>query len=150
MRMSSFLERVKNAKSAISQVSVPIPVTETMLQQLLQKATFEGINNVHMRFVDDSIQLTGSAKKVISFSFSIDLIPVSVEARKMYFTVNKLKPMNAEWVRNKVLNVAPFMSYDNKLVCIDLDGFEAISKIPVGSIRSFKIENSVLWVSVGV
>lgn len=68
----------------------------------------------------------------------------------MFFTITKLKPINAEWVRHKVLNVPPYLSYDNQTACLNLDSFDVVSKIPVGSIRSFNVVDNVMWVSIGI
>lgn len=144
------LDRLKNfAKSSISE-GVPVPITSAILRGIFRSSKIEGVSNVDVVIDEQSIQIRGTAVKLIPIPFSVTLVPNAADDRKMYFTVTALKPLNAEWIRAKVFNVPPILAYENDVVGFDLNGIDAIAKIPIGTIRSFKLTSNTLWVSLGV
>lgn len=95
--------------------------------------------------------ISGEAKKMLlSTKFSITLQPVEVSGRKLSFNMVEMKPLNNEWIKQKIFNKLHSMVYNNGILTIDLNEIEKIRKIPVGKINKFEIKDKILWCTLGL
>lgn len=138
-------------KEAVSELGVPIPITESMIKKALERAELEDISNLIVYFVDDTLVVEGKTKKLaMSISFSFVLRPQKSSGRQMFFDIVEMKPLNIGWINKKIFTQPPYVTCEENVICLDLNGFDVIKKIPVGTIQSFQIEGDKLWVKIGL
>jgi hypothetical protein len=132
------------------QITIPIPISASMIQQLLEKKSIDGVNELSVEIIEDYLQIRGKVKRMlITVSFSIMLKPFRSLGRILHFEVVKFTPLGSDFVKKKVLLAPPILTYNDGLASIDLNAFEAIKKIPVGAIHKFEIRGKSIWVYIG-
>ncbi|MDF0728891.1 hypothetical protein PY093_19960 [Cytobacillus sp. S13-E01] len=145
---SSFITQVKNK---IEDKQVQIPINSEMILYILKKQEIEGISNLDVTITDDLMKISGIAKKMLlSIDFSFDLKPKSTSGRVITFEVVGMKPLNQEWIKNRVFNKPKVLSYHSNCISIDINEIESIKNIPVGKIKGFSIKDNKLLVGLGV
>ncbi|WP_108671375.1 hypothetical protein [Peribacillus acanthi] len=142
---------LSKAKKKWEDQYVPVPITSEMILSLLHRQTFEGISNLEVQFVGDRMVISGSAKKMgMNIFFKVEMKAMSAAGRKINFEVVDMKPINQDWIKKKVFNQPPMMTYDSGHITMDLDAMESIRDIPWGTIKSFEIKDNMLWVGIGI
>jgi hypothetical protein len=153
--MKDFLRRMgRIAHKKLEDKGLPIPITADMLLWMFRNQKNderESIHNIDVVFKDDFIRISGLVKKLlIQIYFEIDLKPLKAEKRILCFQVLRMKPLNQGWIKGKIFNRPPFLSYEDDILKINLDGVEKVRAVRVGNIKDFEIRSGKLWVKVGV
>lgn len=129
---------------------IKIPIKAEMLLHLLKKNPIQAVSNLDVSFMNQSIIVSGIAKKVVSIAFYIELMPIRAEGRKLYFDITKMKPINQGWIKKKIFQNTSSISYIEGLVCIDLNEIDLIKAIKFGSIKSIEVKGDRLLVGIGI
>lgn len=137
-------------KSKFEEKYVTIPIKAEMLLHLFRKQRIEGISNLDVSINNKSVVISGIAKKVLDIVFYVEIIPIRAEGRKLYFEIMNMKPINQGWIKKKVFNKGPTVSYIEGLVCLDLNEIEKVKAIPFGTIRKMEVKANKLYVGIGI
>lgn len=145
------LNFIKKKASEINKIGFPIRISADLLKKTIENREINDIEDLMVRFVDDTLVIEGKSKKMlIKIPFKIILRPIYNNDLKIYFSVVKISPIDAEWLKSKILQRPPMLKYDNSNLELDIDALDVIKNIPVGKIRSIKIENQCLIARVGI
>ncbi|HWO95994.1 MAG TPA: hypothetical protein VNM45_06625 [Bacillus sp. (in: firmicutes)] len=141
------------AKERIADKGITVPLTADMLMRVLQKQVNEH-NHLHtltVSFPEDQIRFEGTIKKFwLEIPFELEVKPIMTEKRTLFFEIIHMKPLNQEWLKNKVLNKPPFMIYQNKNMILDLNEIDQVRAVPIGHIQHVEIKNKKLWIKIGI
>ncbi|PLT31753.1 hypothetical protein [Peribacillus deserti] len=111
----------------------------------------ESISKLDMEFHTSFLRFRGIAKKfLMEIKFEIDLLPLRGENRALYFKVAKMKPLNEDWIKTKILNSPPLLSYIKGNMIINLNKFDVVRKVPLENIKHFELKDDKLWVRLGL
>ncbi|QFT87696.1 hypothetical protein FIU87_03440 [Bacillus sp. THAF10] len=154
MRINIF-NKVSHAVESVKNIGIPIPITSKMIAKILQfnESTIEarGIHDMEVIIEDNFISITGKVKKLFfTIPFTLKLVPNKTENRSIYFEVTNMTPLNLNWIKHRIFNKPPYVQYENKIIQLNLDGFEKIKSIPVGKVQKLRIEKNKIWVTLGV
>ena len=142
---------LSKTKKSLADKYIKIPITEEMFLYVFNKQNVEGIEDLTIEFAESTFQIKGSVKKMlIPIQFYIELKPKNANGRSLSFDIVELKPLNQDWIKKKLFNKPPVISYQDGVTTIDLNTFEKVKSIPVGTIKDFEIKNKRLYVSLGV
>ncbi|ALC89260.1 hypothetical protein AM500_05270 [Bacillus sp. FJAT-18017] len=137
--------------NSLKERTVNIPVTEEMFRYLFSKQNIEGINKLSVSFEEEGIAFDGEViKLMLPISFHILLVPFLATGRKLSFELKRIKPVNNNWINNKIFNGRTGITFENNILTIDLNQFEKIRKVPFGTIRNFQYTNKVIWCQIGI
>ncbi|WP_172200664.1 hypothetical protein [Saccharibacillus qingshengii] len=146
-----FKKMIDRAAQAANEQTVRLPITAAMLQYLFEKKSIAGVEKLEVGIVDGAVSIQGKAEKMLlSVPFQISLKPQRAEGRVLHFEVAAFTPANLEVVKKKVLDQPPLVSYAQGVVALDLNGLEAVKKVPLGSIKSIDIKDDKLWIGLGL
>ncbi|WP_099363674.1 hypothetical protein [Fredinandcohnia onubensis] len=147
----SILEKVKQHVNKIDK-GVPIPITENMIHELIKKT--DKVKDTNLLIANDGITLTGKIEVEKLFnkevSFKIVLLPVKMENREIHLKIKNFKPLNLNFLNKKIFNNPPYLSYDGKLITINLNNLEKVKRVPIGNIKKYKLTDGKMIVSIGI
>lgn len=144
-------ERFERLKQKAMQLSLPIPITAAMIQQVITKYPVEGVTQLQVTLKEGHFVVTGTARKLaVNVDFTIVLQPVRAEGRQLFFQVVNFKPLSFEMVKKKALHHPPMLNYANDEISLDLNTFEGVRKVPFGEIRDIAIKDDAAWVKIGL
>ena len=142
---------ISQVKKKVEEKHLQIPISSEMILYILKRQNIEGISNLDVTILEESMKISGLAKKMmVSINFSIDLKPISASGRVITFEVISMKPLNQEWIKKIVFNRPTVLSYEDNCIMIDINELESIKKIPIGKIKGFSIKENKLYVDFGV
>lgn len=135
--------------------AVTIPISAAALNGILEKYQLEAIDNASVAIQDGLIIVSGTTSiKKLGFTkelnFTLSLKPVRAEQRTLQLELVSLKPVDFNQINKKLLQRPPVITYENRLICVDLNAIDVVKKIPIGMIKSFAVEDDKLVVSVGL
>lgn len=135
--------------------AVTIPISAAALNGILNNYKLEAIENAQVAIKDGLIIVTGTTNvKKFGFSkeldFTLNLKPVNVENRTLQLELVSLKPLDFNKINQKLLQRPPVITYENRLINVDLNAIEIVKKIPIGNIKSFTMEDEKILVTVGL
>lgn len=149
--MEDTMNFFEKAKATIKNTTIPVPISTEMFKKMLEHVNLKDIKQIDVFYDEETIILKGKCKKMLLWiPFHIVLRPFKSFGRVIYFTVEKLSPLNTEWLKKKIFHFPPYMKYEEPNIEIDFNGFEAVKRVPVGTIRSFEIKNQRLVVNIGI
>lgn len=149
--MKNFINRITDIVSKYSEHGISIPITPEMILYMLKKKELQDIENLDVTFEADAMKVTGVVRKLkVPVVFSITLIPERVLERNACFRMEKMTPIQAEWINRRIFNRPPYFSYEKGMINIDLNQIPQIQKIAVGKLIDCKIQDGKLWVKIGV
>ncbi len=127
-------------------------IKEEQLESWMVEKMPSNMKDFKVNFLDDDLLLIkGQISKVgIPVKFSLTLKPGTVNGRIANFQIVEFKPLNAEWIKQKVLNRPPYLQYDANQVHIDLNGHPTLKKVPFGSIKSITIEEGEMKIGLSI
>ncbi|MDG5786760.1 hypothetical protein QA612_04595 [Evansella sp. AB-P1] len=97
------------------------------------------------------IVISGVVKKMgIPLSFSVSLVPDGVESNIIKFHVKKVKPLHLNSINKRIFNKAPYVSYMDEVIYVDLDQVEKVNKIPVGKMKGFDVFTDHVLIRLGI
>jgi hypothetical protein len=151
--MKNFIKNAIKSTGEVIKDGISVPITSKMFSSILKNQTEkiedEGIYNIEVLFIDNYIKVTGNTKKLLlNIPFKIELVPSIAEQRTIKFEIRSMTPLNQDWIKKKIFNKPPFVSYENELLQIDLNAFETVKEFPLGQIRDFKIKDDKMWMKI--
>ncbi|UOO43806.1 hypothetical protein I0292_26525 (plasmid) [Priestia megaterium] len=144
---------LNNVKEKLVDKGIYVPITADMLRLILQKQVNKNdkIYNLEVEIQEGCIRVNGIVKKLLlKIPFALYLEPVKSEKRVLYFEIKQMRPLNQDWIKIKVLNKPPYLTYTKGSMTLDLNQVKRVNSIPVGTIQSFKMENNKLLVKIGI
>lgn len=132
-----------------------IPITASALNAILQRYRIEAIDQANVTIEYGIVKIAGTTKiKKFGFAkeldFTLHLKPVNVEKRTLQLELVKMEPIDFGAINNKLLQKPPVITYENRLIHVDLNAIEAVKNVPFGNIKEFTVEDGKILVGVGV
>jgi hypothetical protein len=150
----SFLDKVKNGVNKIKEdKAVPIPITQQMIHELIKKN--DKVKDTTLVITKDGITITGKTEVEKFFvkkevSFMIKLLPIKMENRELHFKIEDFKPINLNFVNKKIFINPPYLSFDGKLIKIDVNSWKVVKRIPFGNIKNYELIDGKIILSIGI
>lgn len=140
-------------KEKLADKGISVPVTADILMRVLQKQVNEHdhLHTLTISFQEDVIRFRGTVKKWwLAIPFELDVKPLEAGKRTLLFDIDQMKPLNHEWIKSKVLNKPPLMTYQKGKMILDLNEIDNIRAIPIGHIQHVELKNGKLWIKIGI
>ncbi|HEY4549739.1 MAG TPA: hypothetical protein VIG98_05630, partial [Bacillus sp. (in: firmicutes)] len=83
-------------------------------------------------------------------SFTITLKPVQLEKRTIVFELVEMKPVDMNFINNKIFSRPPFLEYTNRTINIDFNAWDIVKKVPVGNIKSYEMIDGTLNIKLSL
>ncbi|SOC09147.1 hypothetical protein SAMN05880501_105186 [Ureibacillus xyleni] len=150
------LNKIKAGISkVVEQKGITISITADILNNLINRYPIDSITNSKVEIEDGIVQLSGTTKiKKFGLEKEIDftlfLRPINVEKRNLQLELVNMKPINIDQINKKVLQRPPILTYEKSIISIDLNGIEAVRKIPVGNVQQLDVEDNKIIVGIGI
>lgn len=149
-----FFEQMRNNVNLLrEEVNVPVPISETMLNELIKHT--DKAEETTVKITEETIRITGKARIDEKFMkksvpFSITLQPDKAEKRQITFTIREFKPLNLDVIKKAIFNRAPYFTYMDNQIIIDFNNWEIVQRVPVGNIKKYKLINGQLILFIGI
>lgn len=149
--MAKFVDQLLSKASEMKENQVvTIPITRGLLTSILRRK--EKFEHVDVTFKDGLVEVTGKIRiKTLLplLPFKVVLQPMECKGRVITFKLIKLRPVNNDFIIKRVLSSA-YVSYDKKIVSIDLNRVHGVKKLPLGTVKYIQIKNNKMYVVLGV
>ena len=135
--------------------AVDLPLNASVFEKILERQSIEGVEDLQVKIEEGLLILEGDTKvKKFGISknihFTLSLKPVHAEGRALHFEVKKMKPLDFSTVHKKIFHKPPVVTYDERVIQIDLNAFDKVKAIPIGHIKEIAIQDEQFIVSIGL
>lgn len=135
--------------------AVDLPLNASVFEKILERQSIEDVENLQVKIEEGLLILEGDTKvKKYGLSknihFTLSLKPVHAEGRALQFELKKMKPLDFSTVHKKIFHKPPVVTYDERVIQIDLNAFDKVKAIPIGHIKEIAIQNEQFIVSIGL
>lgn len=135
--------------------AVDLPLNASVFEKILERQSIEGVEDLQVKIEEGLLILEGDTKvKKFGISknihFTLSLKPVHAEERTLQFELKKMKPLDFSAVHKKIFHKPPVVTYDERMIQIDLNAFDKVKAIPIGNIKKFAIQDKQFIVSIGL
>lgn len=135
--------------------AIDIPLNANVFQKILERQTVEGVENLQIKIEEGLLVVEGDTKvKKFGLSknihFTLALKPVQADGRMLQFELEKMKPLDFSAVHKKIFHKPPVVTYDERMIQIDLNVFDKVKAIPIGHIKEIAIQDEQFIVSIGL
>lgn len=135
--------------------AVDLPLNASVFKKILERQTIEGVEDLQVKIEEGLLILEGDTKvKKFGISknihFTLSLKPVHAEGRALQFEVKKVKPFDFSAVHKKIFHKPPVVTYDERVIQINLNAFDKVKAIPIGHIKEIAIQDEQFIVSIGL
>lgn len=150
------LNKLKAGISAIQEKkAITVPITADILNGIIQRYPIEAIDQAEVTIEKGLVKVSGTTKvKKFGFEKELDFIlhlkPVHVEKRTLQLELVEMKPLNFNTINKKLLQRPPVITYDNRLISVDLNAIDIVKKLPVGNVKQFEVEDNKIMVEIGL
>lgn len=146
-RMSAF------DASTIFGKGLPITLTAAMLERMIKTRLYE--HDIHVEITPEHMVLWGTTevKKMMfkkKVSFRMALKPVHTEKRTITFELIELKPIDRDFINQKLFNRPPIFEYDNRRIKMNMNAWNIVRKIPIGTIQSCELVDGGLKMNLSL
>lgn len=151
-KIPNIAESLNLDKLHMTKHGLEVRLKEEQLESWMVEKMPSNMKNFKVQFSDDdTLKIKGQISKLgIPVKFSMTLKPEAVNGRVATFQIVEFKPLNAEKLKQKVLNRPPYLQYAANLVQIDLNGHPTLKKVPIGSIKSITIEEGEMNIGLSI
>jgi len=151
-KIPNLAESLNLNKLHMTKHGLVVRLKEEQLESWMVEKMPSNIKDFKVQFSDDdTLKLKGQISKLgIPVKFSLTLKPEAVNGRVVTFQIVEFKPLNAEKLKEKVLNRPPYLQYAANQVNIDLNGHPTLKKVPIGSIMSITIEDGEMNIGLSI
>lgn len=125
--------------SVKEQKAISVSITASAFNTLLKKYRIEAIDEASVA-IEDGLVIVSGMTKVKKFGVS----------KELQFELVKLKPLDFNQINKRLLQRPPVITYDDRLISVDLNAIDVVSKVPVGNIKSFSVEQNKVIVAIGL
>lgn len=135
--------------------AVDLPLNASVFEKILERQSIEGVEDLQVKIEEGLLILEGDTKvKKFGLSknihFTLSLKPVHAEGRALHFELKKMKPLDFSTVHKKIFHKPPVVTYDERVIQIDLNAFDKVKAIPIGNIKKIAIQDEQFIVSIGL
>lgn len=135
--------------------AVDLPLNASVFEKILKRQSIEGVEDLQVKIEEGLLILEGDTKvKKFGISknihFTLSLKPVHAEGRALQFELKKMKPLDFSTVHKKIFHKPPVVTYDERVIQIDLNAFDKVKAIPIGHIKEIAIQDEQFIVSIGL
>lgn len=135
--------------------AVDLPLNASVFEKILERQSIEGVEDLQVKIEEGLLILEGDTKvKKFGLSknihFTLALKPVHAEGRALHFEVKKMKPLDFSTVHKKIFHKPPVVTYDERVIQINLNAFDKVKAIPIGHIKEIAIQDEQFIVSIGL
>lgn len=121
-------------------------VKSSVFEKILERQSIEGVEDLQVKIEEGLLILEGDTKvKKFGISknihFTLSLKPVHAEGRALQFELKTMKPLDFSAVHKKIFHKPPVVTYDERVIQIDLNAFDKVKAIPIGHIKEIAIQN---------
>ncbi|MFE0507019.1 hypothetical protein ACWF7H_19085 [Peribacillus butanolivorans] len=132
---------------------LPIKFTASMLERIIKMKS--GEQDVKVEITPKHIVLFGTTevKKMMfkkNMPFRITLKPVHVEKRTISFELVEMKPIDSNFINQKIFNRPPFFEFENRMIKMNFNAWNIVKRIPVGTIKSYELAEGALKIKLSL
>ncbi|MFJ7684065.1 hypothetical protein [Peribacillus butanolivorans] len=132
---------------------LPITLTASMLERIIKMKS--GEQDVKVEITPKYIVLFGTTevKKMMfkkNVPFRITLKPVHVEKRTISFELVEMKPIDRNFINQKIFNRPPFFEFENRMIKMNFNAWNIVKRIPVGTIKSYELAEGALKIKLSL
>ncbi|MGW6381697.1 hypothetical protein [Peribacillus butanolivorans] len=132
---------------------LPITLTASMLERIIKMKS--GEQDVNVEITPKHIVLFGTTevKKMMfkkNVPFRITLKPIHVEKRTISFELVEMKPIDRNFINQKIFNRPPFFEFENRMIKMDFNAWNIVKRIPVGTIKSYELAEGALKIKLSL
>jgi len=126
---------------------IPITVTEAMIEKIIRMKSYG--RDIKVEITPKHIVLSGTTevKKMMfkkNVAFRITLKPVSVEKRTIVFELVEMEPIDRNFINQRIFNRPPFFEFEKRTIKMNVNAWNIVRKIPVGTIKSYELVEGAL------
>ncbi|MFC9601341.1 hypothetical protein ACFY5J_28395 [Peribacillus butanolivorans] len=132
---------------------LPITLTASMLERFIKMKS--GEQDVKVEITPKYIVLFGTTevKKMMfkkNVPFRITLKPVHVEKRTISFELVEMRPIDRNFINQKIFNRPPFFEFENRMIKMNFNAWNIVKRIPVGTIKSYELAEGALKIKLSL
>ncbi|MFF2290615.1 hypothetical protein [Peribacillus butanolivorans] len=132
---------------------LPITLTASMLERFIKMKS--GEQDVKVEITPKHIVLFGTTevKKMMfkkNVPFRITLKPVHVEKRTISFELVEMRPIDRNFINQKIFNRPPFFEFENRMIKMNFNAWNIVKRIPVGTIKSYELAEGALKIKLSL
>lgn len=147
--------KLKDIITETKENGVPISLSASVFNKVLERYPIDTVDHINIEFEDHLAVVTGTTKvKKLGISkkvdFTLQLKAIGASGRKIQFKIESLKPLNINMINNTVFDHPPLSTFDKGVISVNLNAIEQVKKVPVGTIKSFDIQDGKLTVRLGL
>ena len=147
--------KLKDIIAETKENGVPISLPASVFNTLIERYPIDTVDNVKLHFDNQLVVVTGTTKvKKLGISkkvdFTLQLRAIGASGRKIQFEIESLKPLNINMINNKIFDHPPISTFDKGVISVNLNAIEQVKKVPVGTIKSFDIQDEKLTIRIGL
>lgn len=147
--------KLKDIITETKENGVPISLPASVFNTLIERYPIDTVDNVKLHFDNQLAVVTGTTKvKKLGISkkvdFTLQLRAIGASGRKIQFEIESLKPLNINMINNKIFDHPPISTFDKGVISVNLNAIEQVKKVPVGTIKSFDIQDEKLTIRIGL
>ncbi|MBK5461597.1 MULTISPECIES: hypothetical protein [unclassified Peribacillus] len=139
--------------SNISGNGLPITLTASMLERIIKMKSGEQDVKVEITPVHIVLFGTTEVKKMMfkkNVPFRITLKPIHVEKRTISFELVEMKPIDRNFINQKIFNRPPFFEFENRMIKMNFNAWNIVKRIPVGTIKSYELVEGALKIKLSL
>lgn len=150
-KLPKIAESLSQNKLNMTKHGLEVCLNEEQIESWMVEKVPSNMKDFKVRLLDDLLLIKGQISKLgILVKVSLALKPEEVNGRIATFQIVEFKPLNAEKLKQKVLNRPPYLQYATNQVHIDLNGHPILNKVPIGSINSITIEEGEMKIGLSI
>lgn len=147
--------KLKDIITETKENGVPISLPASVFNTLIERYPIDTVDNVKLHFDNQLAVVTGTTKvKKLGISkkvdFTLQLRAIGASGRKIQFEIESLKPLNINMINDKIFDHPPISTFDKGVISLNLNAIEQVKKVPVGTIKSFDIQDEKLTIRIGL
>ncbi|MDV7765969.1 hypothetical protein [Peribacillus sp. CSMR9] len=132
---------------------IPITVTEAMIEKILRMKSYG--QDIKVEITPKHIVLSGTmeVKKMMlkkNVAFRITLKPLHVEKRTILFELVEMEPIDRNFINQRIFNKPPFFEFENRTIKMNVNAWNIVRKIPVGTIKSYELVEGALKMKLSI
>lgn len=135
--------------------AVDLLLNASVFEKILERQSIEGVEDLQVKIEEGLLILEGDTKvKKFGLSknihFTLTLKPVQADGRMLQFELEKMKPLDFSAINKKIFDKPPVITYDERMIQMDLNAFDKVKAIPIGHIKEIAIQDEQFIVSIGL
>ncbi|RRN71235.1 hypothetical protein EI200_12360 [Peribacillus simplex] len=132
---------------------IPITVTAAMIKRIIKMKSYDQVIKVEITPKHIVLSGTTEVKKMMfkkNVAFRITLKPVHVEKRTISFELVEMEPIDRNFINHRIFNKPPFFEFENRTIKMNVNAWNILSKIPVGTIKSYELVEGALKMKLSI